>query len=166
MIWPLFGLFWMLKKTVYFKDCFGESWAKLEIFYEILTLNFVILTNFLPNFAFIWPFFFFEDLAFFETAHGQILPFQFFWTWQPWTMDRINALDPGWVNVGPLNSPTCLYFALILCNPRHSRNSLRETKSVLTNIFFLEKIPESDIIWHNLVSRDPFRGPPFGRDPG
>jgi hypothetical protein len=31
--------------------------------------------------AFIWPFFIFQDLAFFETAYGQIWPFNFFWTW-------------------------------------------------------------------------------------
>jgi hypothetical protein len=54
----------------------------LAIFYEILTLNLVILTNYWKN----WPFtafFIFEDLAFIETANGQIRLFNFFWTWQP-----------------------------------------------------------------------------------
>jgi hypothetical protein len=30
-----------------------------------------------------WPFFIFQDLAFFETTYGQIWPFLIFWTWQP-----------------------------------------------------------------------------------
>jgi len=50
-ILPFFGLFWMLKKIVYLKACFGEMWAKLEIFYEILNLNHVILTNFWRKFG-------------------------------------------------------------------------------------------------------------------
>ena len=29
-------------------------------------------------------FFIFEDLTFLETTYGKILPFSFFWTWQPW----------------------------------------------------------------------------------
>ncbi len=76
-IWPflnglperkLFGhlaIFWILKKIVYFKACFWEIWAKLAIFYEIIPLNLVILTNLWRKFdlylAFlsslrIWPF--------------------------------------------------------------------------------------------------------------
>ena len=31
-----------------------------------------------------FSFFIFKDFAFFETAYGQILPFTFFKTWQPW----------------------------------------------------------------------------------
>ena len=34
--------------------------------------------NFIKNLVFNWPFFIFEDLAFFETAYGQIWPFYFF----------------------------------------------------------------------------------------
>jgi len=37
-----------------------------------LYLNLVILTFFEGNLAFIWPFFIFQGLAFFETAYGQI----------------------------------------------------------------------------------------------
>jgi len=71
-IWPflkrfasiyLFGylaFFWILKKMVYFKACFGEIWAKLAIFYKILTLSLVILTKFWRKFVL------------FETAYGQI----------------------------------------------------------------------------------------------
>jgi len=49
--------------------------SKFQTFYEILHFNLVILTNFLKE---IWPFFTFPDLAFFETAYGQIWPFNFF----------------------------------------------------------------------------------------
>jgi len=38
--------------------------------------------------AFIWPFVIFQDLAFFETAYGQIWPSKFFWTWQPCVLHR------------------------------------------------------------------------------
>jgi hypothetical protein len=50
VIWP----FWMSKKIVYCETFFGEIWAKIAIFYKILTLYLVIL-----NLALI-----FEDLAF------------------------------------------------------------------------------------------------------
>jgi len=49
----------MLKKIVYFKACFGEIGAKLAIFYEILTLNFVILSNFRREFGIYLTFFHF-----------------------------------------------------------------------------------------------------------
>jgi len=59
-----FGLFRMLKKTVYFIACFGEIWTKLAIFFEIFTLSLA----FEENLTFIWPlfdlFFHFDDLAF------------------------------------------------------------------------------------------------------
>ncbi len=77
------GLFWMLRKIVYFKACFKEIWAKLAIIDEILTFNLVILTNFLPKFdlylaffglyfVFIWPFFIFEDLAFLKLLMAKL----------------------------------------------------------------------------------------------
>jgi len=49
---------------LYFKAYFGEIRAKLT--------------------EKIRPFLIFEDLAFFETAYGQICPFKFFGTWQPY----------------------------------------------------------------------------------
>jgi len=58
----------MLKKIVYFKACFAELWAKIAIFYEILTSNPVILRNFQRKFCLCFAFFIFEDLAFFETG--------------------------------------------------------------------------------------------------
>ncbi len=42
--------------------------------------------------AFIWPFSIFQDLAFFEAAYGQIWPFLFLWTWQPWSMHTYNVI--------------------------------------------------------------------------
>jgi len=78
IVWP-YGHFLAF---LYFKDCFGEIWAKLAIFYEILTLDLAIWTHFWGQFghylAFIWPLFIFEDLTFFETAYAQIWPFNFF----------------------------------------------------------------------------------------
>jgi hypothetical protein len=50
-----------------------EYLSKCQAFYEILIFNSVILTNFYLKE--IWPFFIFQDLAFFETAYGQIWPF-------------------------------------------------------------------------------------------
>ena len=43
----------------------------------------LISSNFNNFFEENLAFFIFEDLAFFETAYGQILPFLFFWIWQP-----------------------------------------------------------------------------------
>ena len=66
MIWPFWqylALFWMLKKIVYFEACFGEIWAKLAIYYQIHTLNLVILTNFQWKFGLYLAFFIFENLA-------------------------------------------------------------------------------------------------------
>jgi len=42
-IWPFLNV---EENCLYFKACFGEIGEKLAIFYEILTLNFVILTVF------------------------------------------------------------------------------------------------------------------------
>ncbi len=46
-----FLTFCMLKKTIYVKTCFGIIWAKLELFYEILTLNIVLLRCFWRKFS-------------------------------------------------------------------------------------------------------------------
>ncbi len=85
-IWPFFGLFWMWSKIVYFEASFGEIWAKLAIFYEILTLNLVIYANFWGKFGLYLAFYRFWGFVLFETAYGQILLFLFFWTWQPWSV--------------------------------------------------------------------------------
>ncbi len=45
------------------------------------------------NLAFIWPFFSFQNLAFFETANGQIWPFLFFGIWQPCTFSLSLSLS-------------------------------------------------------------------------
>ena len=58
MVWP-FGLFWMLKKIVHLKACFGIIWAKYTILYEILNFNLVILTNFWRKFGLYLAFFIF-----------------------------------------------------------------------------------------------------------
>jgi len=55
-------------------ECFGEIWAKITKFYEILPLNLVIVTNFFwGKFGLYVAFFIFEDLNFF-----------IFLTLQPW----------------------------------------------------------------------------------
>jgi hypothetical protein len=59
IVWALnncISLLWKWKKIVYLKAYLGEIWAKLAIFYEILNLKLVILTNFWRKFAFLWPF--------------------------------------------------------------------------------------------------------------
>jgi len=57
----------------------GFVWTNLSKFwtvYEILNFYLVILTKFLKEiWPFFWPFFIFQDLAFFETTYGQIWPF-------------------------------------------------------------------------------------------
>jgi len=84
-----FLLFYDSWKKLFFEACFGEIWAKLTIYYEILSLNLIILTNFRKKFGLFWSFwpFFLFGLFFglFETAYDQIWPFNFFWTWQPWS---------------------------------------------------------------------------------
>ncbi len=73
--------FWMLKKIVYFKACFREIWEKFANLWDS-NFEFCHFNNFLKeNMAFIWPFFIFEDLTFFETALGQIWPFFDFMSW-------------------------------------------------------------------------------------
>ncbi len=69
---------------------FWTSLSKFRTFYEILKINLVIL-------ALIRNFLIFQDLAFFETAYGQIWPFSFFGTWQPWTNYLIGTFlsDPS-----------------------------------------------------------------------
>jgi len=59
----------MLNKVVTFRGLFCKSLSKTEIFYEILTLNLVILTTvvkklFEEYLAFNCPFFIFKDLVF------------------------------------------------------------------------------------------------------
>jgi len=68
-----FGLFWVLMKIVYFKDCFGQIWEKFVTFSEILNSSLVILTNFWRKLAFYLFFFHF-------------LGFGLFLTWQPWML--------------------------------------------------------------------------------
>jgi len=61
----------MLTKIVCFKlSLFWTNLSKFQTFYEIVNFNFGLY------------------LAFFEIAYGQIWPFKFFWTWQPWFTDR------------------------------------------------------------------------------
>ena len=70
-----FWAFWMLKKIVYFKACFGKIREKISIFYEILFYDLVIFTNFWRKFVLylsffifeVWPFwnFLWPNLAFF-----------------------------------------------------------------------------------------------------
>jgi len=83
---------------------FWTNLSKSQVFYEILNFNLVILTIFLKgNLAFIWPFFIFQDLAFFESAYGQIWPnlakfglFNFFEPGNP-VIDRDTiSLNPYW----------------------------------------------------------------------
>ena len=50
----IFLAFWMLKKIVNIKACFGNIWTKPKISYEILNFNLCILTNFWRK---IWPLF-------------------------------------------------------------------------------------------------------------
>jgi len=67
----------MLNK-ICFKACFGEICAKLAVFYEILTLNLVILANLRKK---IWPLFglvLFLRIWSFKSAYGQIWHFKFF----------------------------------------------------------------------------------------
>jgi hypothetical protein len=59
---------------------FRTNLSKFRAFYDIPNFNLVLLTIFLRE---IFLFFTFQDLAFFETAYGQIWLFKFFWTWQP-----------------------------------------------------------------------------------
>jgi len=44
--------FCILKKTIYVKTCLGLTWAKLALFYEILSLNIVLLICFEENLAY------------------------------------------------------------------------------------------------------------------
>ncbi len=94
MIWPFFGLFWMLKKIVYFKACSGEIWSKCAIFYDIISLNLVILTNFWRKFGLYLAFlkllmakfglFNFFDLANLVWIFGLINVKQWFSTFGSW----------------------------------------------------------------------------------
>ncbi len=70
IFWP----FLKIEENCIFKACFGEIWAKHAIFYEILPLNLVILTNL----GFIWAFLFFERFGPYESTHVQIWTFKFF----------------------------------------------------------------------------------------
>jgi hypothetical protein len=57
----------MLHRIGYFKAYFGKIGAKVKIFFELLTLNLVISTNFWAKFGLNLAFFFFlffKDLAF------------------------------------------------------------------------------------------------------
>jgi len=76
-IWPF------LKWFGNFLFCFG-CWRK-----QYITLNLV------KNLAFIRPFFIFEYLAFFETASGQIWPFNFFRPGNP-DMQQLLSLTIEW----------------------------------------------------------------------
>jgi len=58
MIWPFFGLFQMLTKIVYFKDCFGQIWANFKHFH-------------------------FSGFGLFWNCLWPNLAFLIFWTWQP-----------------------------------------------------------------------------------
>ena len=66
---------------------------KLTLFYEILKDYLVTLANFQRKFCIYFAFFLiFEDLAFFETAYGQIWPLSLFWSWQPWKVALKRAI--------------------------------------------------------------------------
>ena len=64
-IWPFFGLFWKLKKIVYFKACFGQICAKLSLFYNIFKYVFLVLANFLQKFGLYLAFFHFFGFGLF-----------------------------------------------------------------------------------------------------
>ena len=58
-----FALFWHLQKIAHFKECYGQIWAKLTIFYKIPKFVF-LLANFLEKIGLYLASFIFEGLAF------------------------------------------------------------------------------------------------------
>ncbi len=98
----------MLKKMVYFKACFGEIWAKLAIFYEILTLNFAI-----------FAFFIFEDFTFLYLLMAKfgLLVFldmaTLWWNTLPWVLKADKK--------GNLTNILRVYFAEINFHIRNGR---------------------------------------------
>jgi hypothetical protein len=77
MIWPFghFLAFFILSKTVSLYAYFGLISKNMLRFKKFQNLFGIIWQIFLENLAFIWAFFQFENLAFFETANGQFWPF-------------------------------------------------------------------------------------------
>jgi len=75
----IFLPFLNVDKNSIFYGPFWTNLSKFQAFYEIVNFNLVILTKKMRG---IWPlfglFFIFQDLAFFETAYGQIWSFYFF----------------------------------------------------------------------------------------
>jgi hypothetical protein len=61
-----------LNKILHLKACFADISAKDALFNKIIIFNLVFQLFIEENMAFIWTFFIFEDLAFFETAYGKI----------------------------------------------------------------------------------------------
>ncbi len=88
-------------KNSIFYGPFWTNLSKFQAFYEILKFNLVILTKFLRE---IWPFFIFQDLDFFETAYGQIWPFNFFGPGNPgllalwWRSDGVGYIPLIFLN--------------------------------------------------------------------
>ncbi len=87
----IFGLFWMLNNI--FLGLFSQNLSKSCNNLLNITLNLVISSYFNKFLRKIRPFLIFKNLTFFETAYGQIWPFKFFWTWQPWLL--IQRMEGG-----------------------------------------------------------------------
>ncbi len=73
IFWP----FWMLKKVVYFKACFGEIWSKFAIIFEILTSNLVIATNFVEKLCLYFAYYHFQRFGLFKLLMAKLSLFNF-----------------------------------------------------------------------------------------
>ncbi len=108
----IFGLFWMINKIVNVKAWFGEIWAKLEVFDEILTLNLVISTNFWRKFRLYLDFYHFWGFDPFRNYFWPNLAFLIFSGSGNPNFTHLHEWKISQVSCIPIKFPSILFFII------------------------------------------------------